>query len=449
MKVKSLFICQACGYSAPKWMGRCPDCNGWNTLAEETVTASPHTRISDSEIIPLMLDEIEYEKGERFLTGIGEFDRVLGGGVVPGSVVLIGGDPGIGKSTLLLQVAERITSSSRNVLYISGEESPSQIKMRSGRLNVSAKPIYILSETSIDDILEHLQKTMYGALIVDSIQTMFTSGISSAPGSVSQVRETASILMKYAKKNSIPVFIVGHVTKDGTIAGPRVLEHIVDTVLYFEGDRGHPYRILRSVKNRFGSTHEIGVFEMREGGLEEVVNPSSLFLSERTAGSAGSVVVTSLEGSRPILTEIQALVSSSPFGIPKRGAIGVDYNRLLLLVGVLDKRVGIHIQGQDIFVNVVGGLELSEPAIDLSIIAALTSSFREIPIDSSTVVFGEVGLAGEVRGVTSAEVRVKEAAKLGFKRCIIPERNANQISVNTVEVIGVSTVKNAIDIMFH
>ena len=448
MKLKSLFICQTCGYSSPKWMGRCPDCNGWNTIAEEIVNASPLSRSRDSEITPFVLDEIEYEKGDRLLTGIGEFDRVLGGGIVPGSVVLIGGDPGIGKSTLLLQVAEKITGVTRSVLYISGEESPSQIKLRSERLNVSSKGLYIVSETSVDEILIHLQKSAYNALIVDSIQTMFTAGISSAPGSVSQVRETASILMSYAKKNGIPVFIVGHVTKDGTIAGPRVLEHIVDTVLYFEGDRGHPYRILRSVKNRFGSTHEIGVFEMREGGLEEVANPSSLFLSERTAGSAGSVVVASIEGSRPILTEIQALVSASPFGIPKRGAIGVDYNRLLLLVGVLDKRVGIHIQGQDIFVNVVGGLELNEPAIDLSIIAALTSSFREIPIDPETVVFGEVGLGGEVRGVTSADVRVKEASKLGFKRCIIPERNASQLSVNAVEVIGVSTVKSAIDTMF-
>lgn len=429
-------------------MGRCPDCNGWNTIAEETVNALPLTRSRDSEIIPVVLDEIEYEKGDRLLTGIGEFDRVLGGGIVPGSVVLIGGDPGIGKSTLLLQVAKKVADVTRSVLYISGEESPSQIKLRSERLNVSSKGLYIVSETSLDEILIHLQKSAYNALIVDSIQTMFTAGISSAPGSVSQVRETASILMSYAKKNGIPVFIVGHVTKDGTIAGPRVLEHIVDTVLYFEGDRGHPYRILRSVKNRFGSTHEIGVFEMREGGLEEVANPSSLFLSERTAGSAGSVVVASIEGSRPILTEIQALVSASPFGIPKRGAIGVDYNRLLLLVGVLDKRVGIHIQGQDIFVNVVGGLDLNEPAIDLSIIAALTSSFREISIDPETVVFGEVGLGGEVRGVTSADVRVKEAAKLGFKRCIIPERNASQLSINTVEVIGVSTVKSAIDTMF-
>lgn len=417
-------------------------------MAEEAAAGINVNRLRETQVSPLILEEIKYEESDRFLTGIEEFDRVLGGGIVPGSVVLIGGDPGIGKSTLLLQVAERIGRESKSVLYISGEESPSQIKMRAERLCTTAKGIYILSETSVEEILRHIQKTEYSALIVDSIQTTFTSGISSAPGSVSQVREVAAILMNYAKKSCVPVFIVGHVTKDGSIAGPRVLEHIVDTVLYFEGDRGHPYRILRSVKNRFGSTHEIGVFEMKEGGLEEVLNPSSLFLSERTVGSAGSVVVSSLEGSRPILTEIQALVSPSPFGIPKRGVIGVDYNRLLLLVAVLDKRVGMHIQGQDIFVNVVGGLELSEPASDLGIIAALSSSFKEIPVDPYTVVFGEVGLSGEVRGVTSAEIRVKEAAKLGFRRCIIPERNATQLAADSVDIIGVSTVKSALEIMF-
>ncbi len=448
MKLKNIFLCQSCGYSSPKWMGRCPDCGGWNTLVEEQVSDTNISRPAGLSTLPILLDEINYTESERSLTGIGEFDRVLGGGIVPGSVVLIGGDPGIGKSTLLLQVAERIANSANNVLYISGEESPSQIKMRAGRLNIAAKGLYILAETSLEEILHHAQKTPHSAMIVDSIQTIFTSRLSSAPGSVSQVREVASLLMNYAKKNSIPVFIVGHVTKDGAIAGPRVLEHIVDTVLYFEGDRGHQYRILRAVKNRFGSTHEIGVFEMREGGLEEIANPSGLFLSERTLGSAGSVVVSSIEGSRPILTEVQALVSPSPFGIPKRGAIGVDYNRLLLLVGVLEKRVGMHIQGQDIYINVVGGLELREPAVDLGVIAVLSSSFREIAIDPYTVVFGEIGLSGEVRGVTSAEVRVKEAAKLGFKRCIIPERNASQLAVDSIDIIGVSTVKRAVDILF-
>lgn len=449
MKLKNLFLCQACGYSSPKWLGRCPDCGGWNTLVEEQ-GGDVHTgKPAGLSAPPVPLEEIRYTESERFLTGIGEFDRVLGGGIVPGSVVLIGGDPGIGKSTLLLQVAERVAGGSDGVLYISGEESPSQIKMRAGRLNVAARGIYILAETSLEEILHQAQKVPHRAMIVDSIQTIFTSQLSSAPGSVSQVREAASVLMGYAKKNSIPVFIVGHVTKDGAIAGPRVLEHIVDTVLYFEGDRGHQYRILRAVKNRFGSTHEIGVFEMREGGLDEIVNPSSLFLSERTPGSTGSVVVSSLEGSRPILTEIQALVSPTPFGIPKRGVIGVDYNRLLLLVGVLDKRVGLHIQGQDIFVNVVGGLELNEPAVDLGVIAALTSSFKEVAIDPYTVIFGEVGLSGEVRGVTSAEIRVKEAAKLGFKRCIIPERNASQIDVDSIHIIGVPTIRKAIEVLYN
>ena len=426
-------------------MGRCPDCGGWNTLVEEKISDVNVNKPAGLLSTPVLLDDVKYTESERFLTGIEEFDRVLGGGVVPGSVVLIGGDPGIGKSTLLLQVAEKIANSSNNVLYISGEESPSQIKMRAGRLNIMSKGIYVMAETSLEEILHHAQKIQHGIMIVDSIQTIFTSQLSSAPGSVSQVREVSSILMNYAKKTSVPVFIVGHVTKDGAIAGPRVLEHIVDTVLYFEGDRGHQYRILRAVKNRFGSTHEIGVFEMREEGLEEVVNPSNLFLSERTLGSAGSVVVSSIEGSRPILTEMQALVSPSPFGIPKRGVIGVDYNRLLLLVGVLEKRVGMHIQGQDIFINVVGGLELREPAVDLGVITALSSSFREIAIDPYTVVFGEVGLSGEVRGVTSAEVRVKEAAKLGFRRCIIPERNALQIATDSIDIIGVSTVKRAVE----
>lgn len=448
MKVRNVFLCQSCGYSSPKWMGRCPDCGGWNTLIEEQISDARISRPAGPSTVPVPLDEIAYAESERFLTGIGEFDRVVGGGIVPGSVVLIGGDPGIGKSTLLLQVADRISNTSHNVLYISGEESPAQIKMRAGRLDIASKGIYLLAETSLEEILGHAQKIPHRAMIVDSIQTIFTNQLSSAPGSVSQVRESASQLMNYAKKNAVPVFIVGHVTKDGAIAGPRVLEHIVDTVLYFEGDSGHSYRILRAVKNRFGSTHEIGVFEMREGGLEEIVNPSSLFLSERTPGSTGSVVVSSIEGSRPILTEVQALVSPSPFGIPKRGAIGVDYNRLLLLVSVLEKRVGMHIQGQDIFINVVGGLEIREPAVDLGIIAALSSSFKEVAIDPDTIVFGEVGLSGEVRAVTSAEVRVKEAAKLGFKRCIIPERNASQLAQGSIEIIGVSTVKNAVEAIF-
>lgn len=448
MKLKNVFLCQSCGYNSPKWMGRCPDCGGWNTLVEEKINNPTNNKQVGLSVEPILLEDVNFTDRERFLTGIGEFDRVLGGGIVPGSVVLIGGDPGIGKSTLLIQVADRMSCGTDGVLYVSGEESPSQIKVRASRLNVTGKGIYILSETSLEEILYQTQKIPHRALIVDSIQTVFTNQLSSAPGSVSQVREAASLLMNYAKKNSIPVFIVGHVTKDGAIAGPRVLEHIVDTVLYFEGDKGHQYRILRAVKNRFGSTHEIGVFEMRDEGLEEINNPSSLFLSERTPGSAGTVVVSSLEGTRPILTEVQALVSPTPFGIPRRGVVGIDYNRLLLLISVLEKRAGMHIQGQDVFINVVGGLELNEPAVDLGIIAVLSSSFREISIDPYTVVFGEVGLSGEVRGVTSAETRVKEAAKLGFKRCIMPERNSSQLTIDSIDIKGVSTVREAIENLF-
>jgi DNA repair protein RadA/Sms len=382
-----------------------------------------------------------------------ELDRVLGGGIVPGSVVLIGGDPGIGKSTLLLQLAERIASQGGGVLYISGEESPQQVKLRAARLQATSPGIFILPETRVEQALRSaevlsasLDSFPLKVLIVDSVQTMFTQEVASAPGSVGQIREVASILMGFAKSRQVAVFIAGHVTKDGAIAGPRVLEHIVDTVLYFEGDRGHPFRILRSVKNRFGSTHEIGVFEMKEEGLREVANPSALFLAERPEQASGSVVVSTLEGSRPIFTELQALVSPSGFGIPRRASIGVDYNRMLLLLAVLEKRVGFHLQGQDIFVNVAGGIEITEPAIDLGIITAVASSFRECPVDPLTVVQGEVGLAGEVRAVASAEVRLREAAKLGFKRCILPERSKVP-QVRGIEMVGVSTVQEALEVL--
>ena len=445
---KAVFVCQVCGYTSPGWMGRCPDCGNWNTLVEERYDKSSR-KTSRTVNPPQSLATIEVEEKERTRTDIGEFDRVLGGGIVPGSIVLIGGDPGIGKSTMLLQISERISKKSPPVLYISGEESPLQIKMRARRLGISTRDIYILAETCLEGILEHLDSTAYSVVIVDSIQTIYTETISSAPGSVSQVRETASHLMNYAKQSNIPVFLVGHVTKDGAIAGPRVLEHIVDTVLYFEGLAGQPFRILRAVKNRFGSTQEIGVFEMGDRGLREVKNPSMLFLSERITNAAGSVVVASIEGTRPILTEIQALVTPSPFGIPKRSTVGIDYNRLSLLIGVLEKRVGLHIQGQDIFINVVGGIQLDEPAVDLGIIISLASSFKEVPIDSSTVVFGEVGLGGEVRGVSAGELRIKEASKLGFKRCIIPERNTSELSKNyDIEIQGVTTVREAFEILF-
>jgi len=444
---KVTFICQICGYVSPGWMGRCPDCGNWNTLVEEKPEKSKKTERTGSS--PQLLKSIQLKGENRIRTGISEFDRVLGGGIVPGSIVLIGGDPGIGKSTMLLQVSEKISQRFSPVLYISGEESPVQVKMRAQRLKISPDNIYILAETCLEGILEHLDSATYSMIIVDSIQTIYTETISSAPGSVSQVRETASQLMHYAKQSGVPVFLVGHVTKDGSIAGPRVLEHMVDTVLYFEGLSEQPFRILRAVKNRFGSTQEIGVFEMTDTGLREVKNPSILFLSERVTHIAGSVVVASIEGTRPLLTEIQALVTPSPFGIPKRNTVGIDYNRLSLLIAVLEKRIGLHIQGQDIFINVVGGLQLNETAVDLGIATALASSFKEIPVDPSTVVFGEVGLSGEVRGVNGGEIRIKEASKMGFKRCIIPERNAREVSKKyNIDIQGVATVREAFEVLF-
>ncbi|MBI5197270.1 MAG: DNA repair protein RadA, partial [Nitrospirae bacterium] len=435
MKGKTVFHCQSCGYQSVRWLGRCPDCGEWNSLVEEPERRSGKgqnrsgaVQSSAPSIIPL--SSVSGKEEERSSTQIGELDRVLGGGIVPGSVVLIGGDPGIGKSTLLLQMAQHLATQGKGVLYVSGEESPQQVKMRAGRLGSITEGIYILSETRVEAVLGFIDgyiKTRENlpleVVIVDSIQTLFTEEISSAPGSVSQIRESASLLMGFAKSSQTAVFMAGHVTKDGAIAGPRVLEHIVDTVLYFEGDRGHPFRILRAVKNRFGSTHEIGVFEMEGSGLREVSNPSALFLSERPQQAAGSVVVSTLEGSRPIFTELQALVCPSGLGIPRRTAIGVDYNRVLLLLAILEKRVGLHLHGQDVFINVAGGIEITEPAIDLGVIAAVASSFREIPIDPSTFVQGEVGLAGEIRTVASVEIRLREASKLGFKRCVLPERS--------------------------
>ena len=369
----------------------------------------------------------------RLPTGISEFDRVLGGGLVAGSLVLIGGDPGIGKSTLLLQAMNHLAKAAGNVLYVSAEESARQIKLRGARMGVNAAELYILAETSLEKVLTHTQRLHPKVLVVDSIQTVFTSALESAPGSVSQVRETAGRLMMMAKGSGIPVFLVGHVTKDGAIAGPRVLEHLVDTVLYFEGDNGHPFRILRAVKNRFGSTNEIGVFEMKEGGLTEVKNPSELFLSERPLGVSGSVVVASLEGSRPLLVELQALVTASSLGVPRRTTIGVDHNRLSLLIAVLEKKVGLTLAGQDIFMNVAGGVKLNEPAADLGMITAVASSHLDRTVEPHTLLLGEVGLAGEVRGITQPEVRVKEAAKLGFSRCILPAGNLKQVKAKGVE----------------
>ncbi|MEC4675653.1 MAG: DNA repair protein RadA [Nitrospirota bacterium] len=432
-KSKTFFQCQTCGYSSPKWLGRCPDCGSWNSMAEEkTVSAGRHVASPNSpgKVEPVALCSIEGTSENRTLTGIKEFDRILGGGIVPGSVILVGGDPGIGKSTLLLQAFAGLSQKTGKMLYVSGEESPRQIKMRADRLSVSADNIVLLPETSIEGILDAAIKISPDAMVVDSIQTVFTQELSSAPGSVGQVRECAAKLMMFAKRSNIPVFIVGHVTKEGTIAGPRVLEHIVDTVLYFEGDRGHSYRIMRTIKNRFGSTNEIGIFEMSDSGLREVDNPSELFLSGRPRNVSGSTVVASLEGTRPLMVEIQALVSRTNFGIPRRTSIGVDFNRVNLLVAILEKRAGMHLGGMDIFINIVGGLKIVEPAVDLGIIATIASSAREVPIDPKSFVFGEVGLSGEIRAVAQANARLKEAAKIGFERAVIPAGNAEKTDNN-------------------
>lgn len=393
---------------------------------------------------PVSLSEIQFDEGERNPSGMGEFDRVLGGGVVPGSLVLIGGDPGIGKSTLLLQVAAKIKG---GVLYVSGEESPEQIKLRAERMNIKSASISILPEVSLTNILAYADKLRPGALIIDSIQTMYSEELESAPGSVGQVRECASRLMMFAKTGGVPVFLIGHVTKEGAIAGPRVLEHIVDTVLYFEGDRGHPYRILRTVKNRFGSTNEIGVFEMRDSGLAEISNASELFLSERHAGVAGSVVAASMEGTRTVLVEIQALVAPSGFGMPRRTSIGLDFQRVNLLIAVLEKLGGLSLAGMDVFTNVVGGLKLDEPATDLAVVLAIASSLKDRPISPDMFVFGELGLSGEVRAVAQAEMRIKEAARIGFKRVVIPKGNAARIAkgISGLEIIPADTLNEAIE----
>ena len=446
MKTKTFFTCQNCGYQSAKWLGKCPDCNSWNTLTEEiALKTGAATAAAFPETTPLRINEVANDAEKRISCGISEFDRVLGGGLVAGSLVLIGGDPGIGKSTLLLQATNHLAKTVGSVLYVSGEESAQQIRLRGSRMGVDAGELFILTETSLEKIVTHVHRLKPKALVIDSIQTMFTSALESAPGSVSQVRETAGRFMMLAKGSGIPVFLVGHVTKDGSIAGPRVLEHMVDTVLYFEGDAGHPFRILRAVKNRFGSTNEIGVFEMKEGGLCEVKNPSELFLSERPLGVSGSVVVATLEGSRPLLVELQALVSTSPLGMPRRTTIGVDHNRLALLVAVLEKKVGLNLAGHDIFLNVAGGVKLNEPAADLGMVVAVASSHLDKTIDPQTLLLGEVGLAGEVRGITQPEMRVREAAKLGFSRCLLPAGNLKQVKVKGMELIAVKSVEEALE----
>jgi DNA repair protein RadA/Sms len=444
-KVKTFYQCQACGYVSPKWLGKCPDCGEWNTLVEEKKEARQGRKPSGRSE-PQPLNTIISGQERRTSTGIKEFDRVLGGGVVAGSVILVGGDPGIGKSTILIQALAGLSKKYDSVLYVSGEESPEQIKLRADRLLIDSSKIILLAETSLESIVDAASKLNPNAIVIDSIQTMYTDEILSAPGSVGQVRECAARLMFFAKKSEIPVFIVGHVTKEGAIAGPRVLEHIVDTVLYFEGDRGHPYRILRTVKNRFGSTNEIGVFEMTDTGLSEIKNPSELFLSERPLNVSGSTVVSCMEGTRPLMVEIQALVSPTSFGMPRRTSIGVDYNRVNLLTAVLEKRAGLHLGGMDIFINVVGGLKIIEPAIDLGIITTIASSLREVPIEPKTFVFGEVGLSGEIRAVAFAEQRIKEAAKIGFKRAIMSKTNYDRLKESFgLETIGVKDIEEALE----
>ncbi|MGZ3614612.1 MAG: DNA repair protein RadA, partial [Thermodesulfobacteriota bacterium] len=438
---------------APKWLGRCPGCQEWNTFIEERVIEekAPERGLLgfESEAVPTSLAEIVGEERGRFQIGIEEFDRVLGGGIVFGSVILVGGDPGIGKSTLLLQVMNRLASQGKKVLYISGEESLQQTKMRADRLGISSEYLFVVSETSLEKILQDIQTLRPLTAVVDSIQTIYSSELPSMPGSISQVREASNRLLYLAKHLSIPIFLVGHVTKEGFIAGPKVLEHMVDTVLYIEGEATHAFRILRAVKNRFGSTNEIGVFEMKDSGLAEVVSPSEFFLSERTRTTSGSVIVPSLEGSRPILIEFQALVVPTNFGIPRRMAQGVDANRVSLLVAVMEKRMGIHLNNQDIFLNIAGGMRVEEPAGDLGVVASITSNFKDKAIDPEMVVFGEVGLGGEVRGVSQAEVRVKEAARLGFKRCLLPKQNEQKVrGVRGTELIGIDSVQEVIKILF-
>src|ERR671910_352229 len=430
-KPKVVFACQSCGYQSPKWLGKCPDCNQWKTFGEARFerATSPRGELSlGSKEDPAPIHEINTAEEGRVQCGIGEFDRVLGGGLVPGSVILIGGDPGIGKSTLLLQTFAAISQQGRTCLYVSGEESPRQIKMRAERLDIAAPNLLVLSETSLERIIGHVKQIKPGLLVIDSIQTIFSSTVPSAPGSIAQVRESSGSIIVLAKKTGLTTFLIGHVTKDGAIAGPRLLEHMVDTVLYFEGERGHSFRVLRAVKNRFGSTNEIGVFEMKEAGLKEVSNPSEIFLMERPLHVPGSAVVCSMEGTRPILVELQSLVSRSFLAVPRRTTIGVDHNRVALLVAVLEKKMGAKLFDQDIFLNVAGGVHVDEPAVDLGVIAAVASSHKEKIIDPKTVFFGEVGLAGEVRGISQAEVRVKEAGKLAFERCILPATNSSQFT---------------------
>ena len=451
-RARVVYECQNCGFQSPKWLGRCPDCGRWDSLAEEAVTGQPHARGSEDSgpgRSPSPIHEATEDTDSRVRSGIEEFDRVLGGGLVDGSAVLIGGDPGIGKSTLLLQAAASLSHDGPACLYVSGEESEQQVKMRGRRISAASSSLLVLSETSLERILEQVKAVRPKVLVVDSIQTVHTSAVPSAPGSIGQVRECSGALISLAKKSGVGVFLVGHVTKDGAIAGPRVLEHMVDTVLYFEGERGHSFRILRAVKNRFGSTNEIGVFEMQEAGLREVPNPSQIFLSERPLGGSGSVVVPSMEGTRPILVEIQSLVTRSFLTLPRRTCIGVDTNRVALILAILEKRKGMSFFDKDVFINVAGGVSVSEPAADLGVAVGVASSSMDRAVDPYTIFVGEVGLAGEIRTVTRAEARVAEAGKLGFRKCLLPEGNRRQLpEVRGPELVGVRSLEDCWEVLF-
>jgi len=448
-KIKTKYVCQECGAISNKWLGKCPTCHEWNTFVEEYEEKPVVTKsvgISTNKK-PVPLNQVTIDDEVRYKTQINELDNVLGGGIVKGSLVLVGGDPGIGKSTLLLQVASAVGDTNLRVLYVSGEESLKQTKLRADRLGITSDQILLVSENNLDYIVKYVEEFKPDVLIIDSIQTVYNPNVQSSPGSVSQVREATATLMKISKVDAVATFIVGHVTKSGSIAGPKVLEHMVDTVLYFEGDKNHTFRILRGVKNRFGSTNEIGIFEMSFKGLKEVKNPSEIFLSNRPESAPGSVVVAGMEGTRPVLVEIQALISNSSFGMPRRMAVGVDHNKVVMMMAILEKRLGIQIQGCDAYLNVVGGMQLSEPAIDLAIVAAVISSFKNKILDEGVVIFGEVGLTGEVRSVSHIEQRIHEAIKLGFKKCVIPKGNLEH-TVSGIDIIAVENVEEMIQNLF-
>ena len=453
MKRETSFVCQGCGYTSGKWLGKCPECGEWNSLVEEKAQPARKTAGRNGfqlrDVTAVAFTEIESQDDVRLPSGVTEFDRVLGGGIVPGTLVLIGGDPGIGKSTLLLQVADKLSGAGTIVLYVSGEESERQIKLRGERLAVAAQNVYLLPETNLEKIIDEVERLKPGAIIVDSIQTLFSGVIESAPGSVSQVREVAHQFLLLAKNRGIPIFLIGHITKEGSIAGPKILEHIVDTVLYFEGERHHNHRIVRAVKNRFGAANEIGVFEMTGSGLMPVANPSQMFLQERPQNVAGSIVTACMEGTRPLLVEIQALVSGTKYGTGRRMTQGLDQNRVALLIAMLEKRVGLQVTGDDVFVNIAGGLEVDEPAVDLGVVTAIVSSFKNVVVDPHTAVFGEVGLTGEVRGAMQAAVRAREAQALGFKKIVMPASNVAGLErLLGVRVVGVRSVDEALDELF-